>query len=300
MLSEIFRSLRPFQSVEEYSYVGLGSVWFSDFILFHRALGVKRMLSIEREVTAKSRIDANIPFKAVEVDYRESAKVLPELDWTNRSFVWLDYDDPLVPGMLLDAGTVAARARSGSVLAISVQCQKAKQIDESTADPDGPPAFSRFLNAFGKEAIPPEASEEDLLGWPFARLTEKMIRYRIEASLAVRNLGAQPDSVMTFRPICQINYEDGAKMATMVGIFAEVKDYHLIDSCGFDQLDFMPATGCVIKIEVPILTVREIRHLERQLPQNITALDLGAIPQKDARHFAELYRYFPNFAVLES
>ncbi|MDP8989459.1 MAG: hypothetical protein M3N41_05180 [Acidobacteriota bacterium] len=202
--------------------------------------------------------------------------------------------------MLLDAGTVTARARSGSVLAISIQCQKAKEIDESVADPDGPPAFSRFRNTFGTERIPPGASEEDLLGWPFARLSQEMVRSQIEASLAVRNLGAAPEAVMTFRPICEIDYEDGARMTTLVGIFAERQDDPVVESCGFDRLDFMPPTGRLIKIEVPILTVREIRHLERQLPQTVAALDLAGIPQKEARHFAELYRYFPNFAVLES
>ena len=40
MLCDVFRRLTHFQPVETYCYVGFGSVWFSDFVLFHRALGV--------------------------------------------------------------------------------------------------------------------------------------------------------------------------------------------------------------------------------------------------------------------
>jgi hypothetical protein len=45
--------------------------------------------------------------------------------------------------------------------------------------------------------------------------------------------------------------------------------------------------------------VREIRYLERQLPRTSTPLDVGHIPTREADRFAEFYRYFPNFAVLE-
>jgi hypothetical protein len=120
MLGEVFRKLRPFQPVEDYIYVGFGSVWFTDFALFHRTLGIKQMLSIERQADAKPRIDANKPFGSVTIDYRSSDAALPDLDWTKRHFIWLDYDDPLTLGMLMDARSIASRARSGTVAAFSV------------------------------------------------------------------------------------------------------------------------------------------------------------------------------------
>jgi hypothetical protein len=299
MLSEIFRRLRPFQPVEEYAYIGLGSVWFADFALFHRALGIRDMQSIERASGAKARIEANKPFAAINVHYQESSVVLPTLDWSKRSFVWLDYDEPLSLGMLLDLKTVASRAISGSVLAVSVQCHHAAEIAQAAEEPEGPNAFTRFRENFGRELVPSKASEEDLSGWPFGALSRTMIAAQIEAALAVRNLGVSAGNVVRFIPICDINYEDGAKMTTTVGILAEERDHASVANCGFDRLDFMPSSGRLIKIKVPILTNREIRHLERQLPK-AGALQCGEIPSSEADCFAELYRYLPNFAVLEN
>jgi hypothetical protein len=81
MLCDIFRRLRPFGRIEDYVYVGFGSVWFSDFALFHRALGIKRMISIEQAETARDRIEANKPFQ-IPVIYNQSTNVLPTLDWS--------------------------------------------------------------------------------------------------------------------------------------------------------------------------------------------------------------------------
>jgi hypothetical protein len=52
MMVEAFRHLR-FSAVGSYQYVGLGSVYFSDFKLVHRALGTTRMISIEKSAHDK-------------------------------------------------------------------------------------------------------------------------------------------------------------------------------------------------------------------------------------------------------
>jgi hypothetical protein len=299
MLSEIFRRLRPFQPVEDYTYVGLGSIWFSDFSLFHRALGIRDMQSIEKVKTAKDRVEANKPFSTIAVAYDDTSVVLPQLDWSKRSFIWLDYDDQLSPNMLLDCQTVATYAASGTVLAVSVQCQQAKEVDDAQDDPAGPLAFDRFRDQFGRESIPQDAAEEDLFGWPLGKLSRRMIETKIQSTLAVRNIGIGQFNTVSFLPICEIEYKDGAKMTTTVGIFVEGRELHLAQACGFDTLDFLSPTGRPIRIDIPVLTTREIRHVERQLPRTAVPMDYGSIPTSDADRFAEFYRYLPNFAALD-
>jgi hypothetical protein len=257
------------------------------------------MFSIERVKGAKSRIEANKPFTAVKVTYEESGIVLPQLDWSKRTFAWLDYDDPLSTGMLLDIRTVASRALSGSVLAISVQCQQAQELQDAEEDPSGPSAMARFRDQFGRELIPQEASEEDLSGWPLGALSRSVISAQIQSSLSVRNLGAGKFDIVSFIPICEIEYQDGARMTTLVGIFAAARDLNLVEACGFENLDFISKTGKPIRIVVPILTIREIRHIERQLPKGSVSMDYGTVPPGEADQFAEFYRYLPNFSVLE-
>lgn len=85
-------------------------------------------------------------------------------------------------------------------------------------------------------------------------------------------------------------------MTTLVGL---AKDKSKLDECHFETIDFLISANKPITVEVPNLTLREIRLLEQQLPHKGT-LNLGNIPKKDAIKFAKLYRYLPNFAVLEN
>ena len=296
MLCDVFRRLRPFGRIEDYVYVGFGSVWFSDFALFHRALGIRNMISIEQSDSAQERIEANKPFR-IPVDYRKSTDALPDLQWDRNQFLWLDYDDPLSPDMLLDMRTVARRAGSGTALVVSVQCSKAPQVAQAEQDRSAS-ALQRFNGAFGRDRVPVGTSEEDLYGWAFGRLCRKILLQEIEAELASRNTSEATE--VFFRPVCEIEYEDGAKMTTLVGVFCSPKDEQSLQQCHFEALDFLPDPPAPVRIAVPKITAREFKRLESQLPLPAGGeLELGSIPAAEARYFSAMYRYLPSFAVLE-
>jgi hypothetical protein len=89
-------------------------------------------------------------------------------------------------------------------------------------------------------------------------------------------------------------------MATVVGVFVSPADESKFTGCEFNRLDFIEKPGTAVRIVVPVLTMREIRQLERRLPRmSDGAPKVGAIPLGHARQFARMYRYFPNFAVIE-
>lgn len=297
MLCEVFRKLHPFEAVERYLYVGMGSLWFTDFILFHRVLGIREMISIDKSGN-KKRFEANKPFRAIAMNFASTTDALPKLDWTRKQFIWLDYDDEIDLDKLLDVKTAATRALSGTVLAVSVQCEKAKEIAEAAAA-DEATAIDRFRDRFGRERVPPETWDDDLFSWNFGRLSRRLLLAEIEGALAARNADKSALDAVGFHPICDFEYSDGAKMTTVVGIFVSRRDNALFKACGFKDLDFIDNKERLVHIEVPKLTVREIRHLEQQLPKK-RRLRLAGVPEKDAKKFATFYRYLPNFAVLEN
>lgn len=297
MLRDIFRRTSAFQPAEQYTYVGFGSVWFSDFILFHRSLGIQKMVSIESARSAEKRVRDNVPFR-IDLHFDRAAKVLPTLCWDERQFVWLDYDDAMSPETLRDVRTAAGRLRSGSLLAVSFRCSAAREVDQADSD-DTTSAMDRFRERFSSSQIPADVSEEDLTGWPFASVTRRMIESEVEAALKVRNSVSKQD-VVHAHTICAFNYQDGAMMTTWVGIVYADSEADKFAACAFDNLDFMRDDGEPIHISVPKLTAGEFKRLEAQLPLKVGPLALGSIPQKEADAFWKFYRYFPSFVVTES
>ncbi|WP_194954046.1 O-methyltransferase [Sphingopyxis solisilvae] len=300
MLRDVFRRVAPFAPPETYTYIGFGSVWFADFVLFHRALGVRDMISIECKAKAFDRIKDNAPFR-IDLELGRSEKVLTRLDLTKRAFLWLDYDDAIDANMLLDLRTVSAKAQSGTLLAVTVRAQRARQADQAEDDADGTglSALDRFRTAFNRARVPAVIEEEDLYGRPFAKVSRDMLRGEIETALIARNRKATED--WRFETVCSFEYADGVLMTTIVGMFLKEEDRATFEQCGFENLPFASAEKAAFKIEVPLITPKEFKLLEAQLPLKSTAaLETGTIPNAQAANFERLYRYLPSYAVLES
>ena len=114
----------PNRSLRDYRYIGLGSVFFVDFNLVHRALGIRKMICIEHHEEDRSRFLFNRPFSTVELHFGEAGAVLEgEIKWTTPSIIWLDYDYKLDKTVLSDIATVARRAPHGSVLLVTVDAE---------------------------------------------------------------------------------------------------------------------------------------------------------------------------------
>ena len=122
MMAETFLRLRPFGAVESYRYVGLGSVYFSDFSLFHSLCGFQSMVSIEgtEDAVVQERFRLNIPLGSISMLFGHSNVVLPKLEWDRKSIVWMDYDGGLDAAVLADVKYLTSKIKSGSILAISV------------------------------------------------------------------------------------------------------------------------------------------------------------------------------------
>lgn len=300
MLVEAFARLKSFGDLSSYQYIGFGSIWFSDCILIHKALGIGDLVSIEQEKDHEARFNFNKPFGGITLRMGHSAEVLPSLDWNRRSIVWLDYDDPLNTGILDDVRTVSSRISSGSALAVSVQAEKifAPVVDGagSLHVDDG----EKFLNYFGPARTPPEIGPPDLRGWTLSATSRKVILQEIRSALAVINATRNPGNHMEFRPVSAFEYADGAKMTTICGVFIDVGQRGHFESCNFASLPFVKADQSACRIEVPLITPREMRHLDLSLPVRPgVAIQNGSVPGRDARLYSELYRYLPNFASFE-
>lgn len=303
MLRDIFRRLRPFGQVEDYEYIGLGSVWFSDFLLFHRSLGIKKMISIEKAEGAKERFEYNRPFH-IDLRFGHTSKMLPKIDLDGRKVIWLDYDDALRPEILRDVRTVASKAGSGSLLAVTVRCSSSRETDQFRSEraegdeSDTRSPSTRFLSNFSDFSVRDDIIDADLEGYVFGRLSLELINDQIDDVLSKRKIAER--GLIKRLPVCSFEYSDGTQMATAVMLLVGKSEEALVAECDFQSLDFIDGTEPVY-INVPNITPKEFRDLERQLPlPSGTALDRGFVPADQVTQFVKFYRYLPNYAVVEN
>lgn len=295
MMIEAFRRLR-FGTVESYQYVGLGSVYFSDFSLVHKALGISKLVSIEKAEHDKKRFEANIPFGCIEMLWGETSTQLPNIDLGLRTIAWLDYDGRLSRSVLGDIREVAKRAVTGSVLAITVQ----SRFDRATHGDGTDGSVDAIKEALGEERVPFDLETKDLRGDGTGALYRNIILEEVSSTLAARNAGCHHAQQMQFRQILNFRYEDGARMMTVAFVFFDSGQQGIFNLCHFEQLDFFRSDEGIFDIAIPKLTPKEVRFLDSQMPNAIENVDLAALPPKDAAQYAKIYRYFPNVAFVDS
>jgi hypothetical protein len=297
MLVEALRRLAGFGGVDSYRYIGFGSTYFSDFTLFHKALGVRDMISLERDVDNRKRFKFNCPFSCIRVKFGDSNVLLPTLGWDAKTILWLDYDGTLTTSMLADVRFFCASATAGSVLIVTVDGEPGEE-EENTS------RLERLTATFGPDRIPPGTRHKHLLNWGTAAMYRRIITAEILSTLSERNGGLASTSQVLYQPLFYFFYKDGNKMMTTGGLLYNRDQEALVNKCKFDQLDFLQlnakASAKPFAIEVPRLTYREIRHLDRQLPRKKRRKPTAPhVPQGDIEKYEKIYRFFPTFAETE-
>ncbi|WP_234170192.1 O-methyltransferase [Ruegeria pomeroyi] len=300
MMAELLSCLYPFRPVRNYRYVGFGSLWFEDFKLFHRILGYRDMISIERS-GATERFEANRPYQAVRILFGDSNAKLQEIPWDIPSVLWLDYDSAISTSSLLDIRTVAGSMVSGSVIAVTLNVEEADELVDAKSKGEEPAtALELFRSRFG-EFVRGSIFSDDLIGRPFRALCREVLASQLESVLATRNVGVADEEQLSGQLVCQFNYADGHSMSTFVFVLFKNADAERFNSCDFSSLDFLAGIGDSVDIQMPVMTLKEIRQVESQLPSDdLTQIVTSGVPPGDVQKFSRIYRYLPNFAVLES
>lgn len=307
IMLEMLQGLRSFENLREYRYIGFGSIYFSDFSLFHRALGISRMDSMEGNVTDEKRVRFNLPFNCVGLHLAYSTNVLPKLNWDNRVIVWLDYDHELGLYVLGDIETVVQRARSGSVLFVTLDVErrrldKPKTVDEEVWQewPKDEDIHERIARLVGQENVSEAAKQLDAREgiWQIYR---QIIADKLEQILTRLNLDVRRDACLRAEQFFYMTYKDGALMLTIGYVLFVEADREKLSQSGLLTHPFSATADAHRHVELPNLTIRELHALDRMFPnakpEDIEGtLNLVPVPKDDLKKFAELYRYFPRYA----
>jgi hypothetical protein len=288
------RRLLPVLPAEEFVFVGLGSVWFVDFDIAHRELGVEKMVSIEGDDVLFARAKFNKPYRTIEVFEGLSHDVIPVLIDTRPDLyahpwiVWLDYDEPIDETKLDELTTLVERLPEDSILLTTfvadVQKYEPRPVDRA----------ARFVELFG-DAFPIERFEtrDD---WRDERKVMSAIADAVIGTLVSHAVDVAREGGMV--AAFNLTYQDGAPMGTVGGVLPTPDAEDAVKA----KLAAAPWPAMFRDpIVTPPLTTKEVAALRALLPSESvpTRADLQALGfdllEDQIKSFADHYMTYPSF-----
>jgi hypothetical protein len=291
----VFDALRVFDppfSFSSHAYVGLGSLWFADFLLAHRVLGIGKMTSIQKDVALAKRAHFNKPYATIEVVEGLASAVLPTIDLENqRSVVWLDYESQLEE-VLLETGEVCRRLGSGSAMLVTVNCSRGRVtvLDESERREKEEASFRASLGEIVAPTLPGDFFEAR--NYPFHLAQALLTHLKRQCRLGGRGL--------SFRPLFNFLYEDGAPMITVGGFVLDDADLAAVNAVSIpDRYSYLGEAQ--VQIAAPPLTAREKLALDQLLPtiNELTESEVSLLGfplrASQIRAYQRYYQQYPIF-----
>lgn len=282
--------LVPAFGAADIAYVGLGSVWFADFHLAHRVLGINAMVSAEEEDIIFRRAHYSKPYKTITVAHGRSDSVLPQfLDdgpiaghpW----ITWLDYDHALDEDRLTELRRLTETLAPNSCLLVTFS---------ATPGMYGRPASrrERVLQLLGDAVT--DVVTTDLI--EVEELTDALAIGTLNFLRAAAFQAGRPGG---FVPAFSVKYRDGTPMVTVGGVLPSVE----AESDVLSVIDADEWPGFVTdSIDTPPLTSREVLALQAALPTEtpITREQVQAwgfdLSESAIAGFSRHYLRFPYFA----
>lgn len=294
IICDSLRELSAFGDVATYRYIGFGSTYFSDFILFHKFLHIEDMISIEKDKHAKERFEYNKPFGCIQMKYGDSSDIISTLEWSKKSIVWLDYDSPLRQSILDDIDSLIGNLVPGSVLTVTVSAEPERSSNEDVKPDEY--RMQKLKEEFSNENIPFNIKPIDLTGKRLAKLYKRMIDNQLKQSIANFNSARSSKEKIEYKQIFHFNYADGARMLTIGWLLFDKNSSAVVDKCQFNKHFNTKDIDTPYIIEVPNLTNKEVQYLDSKMPSiDCDSIERLCIPLKDIKNYAEIYKYFPSF-----
>lgn len=291
LIFSALRSLDPYLPISNYRYIGLGSMWFIDFVLAHKILGIQSLLSMEADREDALRANFNRPFHTVLVYEGTTSVVLPQINIQEReAIIWLDYDDPLNQSILSDLAQVCSDASNGSVLIATLNASAPRANSRTMQE--------QLLREVAGNLLPAilRPSFFDRVAHEYPNSLAQMLFAHLAA--CTRKSG-RPERLV---PLFNFFYADGAPMITVGAAMLGGAKREEFDKWYAAQKHEWVTGQTQFVIDAPHLTPREKLLFDQLLPQDdsgigsaLTKLELP-FTVADVRRYARFYLYYPLFS----
>jgi len=292
LIFDTLSHLKKTFDISNYTYIGMGSMWFIDFVLAHRNIGISKLISFEHP-DHSNRAKFNCPYKAIEVRGETLSDGIKSLDWQENSVVWLDYDTGPEGPVLDDVGYLAQRMSAGSFLLVTLNAHVGRLPDKDSQD--NPLTRHQALAELMGEFAPDESE------FPNLNLKQYPLALAKALTLCIERETRRSARGVEFHPFMNFKYSDNAPMITIGGIFldAQTKEKFLANE-HIQNSNYLNKP--LFEINIPHLTQKERAILDSLLPDQAGISEAKfeeicgfKIAQKSLNGYADFYKLYPVF-----
>jgi hypothetical protein len=293
MIEVLLRLAKAGCNVSEYGYLGFGSVYYVDFVMFHKYLFIEKMTCVEWGDVEK-RMRFNKPYKFIKLKLGALSKHIPGISSLEKLFVWLDYDRALDLEMLQDLQGMSSRLAPGSLLVVTTDARPKLPKDEfelegmSSEERESltQQTYSEWFSQYTASAIPEDMASR----FHVAPLFYEVILERIRQTLNRRGEGLRLIQLFNYF------YRDGAPMFTVGGMIGTDRHEQELRRAGVFDHRFVRHGPDYLEISVPPLTVREKHWLDHRLDRKLTSAKLCFELDEDLlQNYRKFYKEYPTY-----
>ena len=302
ILIELFQQIQNTLNINisEYQYIGLGSIYYYDFILFHKYLNIRDMVSLD-DKDDYNRFEFNKPFDFIKFKSTSTTDFLSTDDLYKKSFIWFDYDSSLIRynkrnKTFLNTETIFKD--------IQIFTKKSKELDLFILTVDIKIQDTLFDSPRFKQTFIDEYDE--YLSDQYKKVNKITFeKYPLIIQNIIINIFRNNEQFhpVKFRKLFSFIYRDGTPMYTIGGMFTKDSiSKKVTEKDSFFETD----ENKVVNIDVPLLTYYEKMKLDKNISnieKSLNSLNKEKIIKmlgfemepSELRSYLDYYRYYPQY-----
>jgi hypothetical protein len=303
IIIELFQKIKEYKrtKIRNYRYIGMGSIYYYDFILFHKFLDIRDMTSIDDKDERVERFKFNKPYDFIKFKNIDSTSFLLEYKFDKKSIFWFDYDSLLFDGnkgdlgyvnesILNDIKIISERSNAGDFFLLSINVNPPRGKDKK----------EHFLNFFESKISSKYNNKRFITDENYKYVIQNIILNHIEETLKFFE--------KKFCKLFSFFYIDNAPMYTLGGIFDDSRTFQKNFR---NELFFDISEDTITSINVPNLTYKEklyldskIRYLGNILKKTenkseseklLGKLDMKIFSADKIADYVKYYKYYPQY-----
>jgi putative O-methyltransferase len=282
-----------------YRFIGLGSMWFVDFVLAHKRLRIADMISIERD--DPDRAEFNRPYSCIRVEPGDTGPIFAS-DKLNlgakEAIIWLDYDGILDSSVLADMRNVCVTVKEGSVILVAINAHKNSYfVKRDKAELTLEESMKLHVGSLMPNPPPKDWDQQS----NFVALVARIMFDHLKRMVRDARKG------LTFIPLFNFLYRDGPPIVTVGGMLCNPEQAKQVTAWLKSSPGEFVSQEHQYRIDVPPLTIKEKHALDKLHPAEnpLTPGELNkalrfSLKDQQLIDYHKFYRFYPVFGEIHS